>query len=73
MDEGLGCLMLIFGAFLLGLGLAALSAIPVYFLWNWLMPYLFGLPVINFWQAFGLSWLCACLFKSPSPSTSKSK
>jgi len=29
-------------------------------LWNWLMPSLFGLPVITFWQALGLmvlSWL----------------
>ena len=29
-------------------------------LWNWLMPDLFGLPAIGFWQAVGLmalSWL----------------
>lgn len=29
-------------------------------LWNWLMPELFGLPAIGFWQAvglMGLSWL----------------
>lgn len=29
-------------------------------LWNWLMPVLFGLPTIQFWQAvglLGLSWL----------------
>lgn len=29
-------------------------------LWNWLMPSLFGLPLIGFWQAVGLmalSWL----------------
>jgi len=32
----------------------------VYQLWNWLMPGLFHLPVISFWQAvglLGLSWL----------------
>ena len=32
----------------------------VWQLWNWLMPGLFGLPVIGFWQAVGLmalSWL----------------
>ena len=23
-------------------------------LWNWLMPALFGLPVLSFWQALGL-------------------
>ena len=32
----------------------------VYFLWNWLMPSLFHLPAVSFWQAVGilcLSWL----------------
>ncbi|MFZ0212173.1 MAG: hypothetical protein WBE20_05140 [Candidatus Acidiferrales bacterium] len=32
----------------------------VYHLWNWLMPMLFHLPMITFWQAVGimiLSWL----------------
>jgi Ca2+/H+ antiporter, TMEM165/GDT1 family len=32
----------------------------VHHLWNWLMPSLFGLPAITFWQAVGLlalSWL----------------
>src|SRR6516165_4988352 len=32
----------------------------VFHLWNWLMPGLFHLPVISFWQAvglLGLSWL----------------
>lgn len=43
---------------------ALLSGVPVYFLWNWLCPGLFDLPVITFWQAVGLSALCGCLFKS---------
>ena len=34
--------------------------------WNYLMPVLFGLPVITFWQAFIMSMLSAVLFK---PST----
>jgi hypothetical protein len=32
----------------------------VHYLWNWLMPTLFHLPAITFWQALGLlglSWL----------------
>lgn len=33
--------------------LAALGAV-VMFLWNWLLPALFGWPVIGFWQALGL-------------------
>jgi hypothetical protein len=31
-------------------------------LWNWLLPPLFGLPQITFWQALGLLALCRILF-----------
>jgi len=31
-------------------------------LWNWLMPTLFGLASVTFWQAFGLLALCRLLF-----------
>lgn len=41
-------------------GLTAL----VMWLWNTLLPPLFGLPVIGFWQALGLFVLCRLLFGS---------
>lgn len=31
-------------------------------LWNWLVPAIFGLHAITFWQAFGLLVLCRILF-----------
>ena len=31
-------------------------------LWNWLMPPLFGWPLLTFWQALGLLVLCRILF-----------
>ena len=31
-------------------------------LWNWLLPSLFGVPEITFWQAWGLLALCRILF-----------
>lgn len=31
-------------------------------LWNWLVPELFGLPHLTFWQAVGLLCLCWLLF-----------
>jgi hypothetical protein len=44
-----------------GLCLAALFAlllgIVVQWLWNWLMPDIFGLKQISYWQAFGLLFL----------------
>ncbi len=31
-------------------------------LWNWLMPMLFGIRTLTFWQALGLFLLCRILF-----------
>lgn len=31
-------------------------------LWNWVAVDLFALPVIGYWKAFGLTWLCHILF-----------
>ena len=39
-------------------------AIPVYFLWNWLMPQIFEITKITFWQAWGIVFLSSLLFKS---------
>jgi len=38
------------------------SAFAVMLLWNWLIPVIFGLAVINFWQALGLLTLSKILF-----------
>jgi len=34
----------------------------VQWLWNWLLPTLFGGPQVTFWQALGLLALCRILF-----------
>jgi hypothetical protein len=50
------------------IGLIVLAAIlftlPLQLLWNWLMPQLFNLPELTFWQAFGLNMLAGILFRS---------
>lgn len=43
---------------------ALLLAFPTYFLWNWLMPDIFGLGRIDVIQALGLNFLANILFKS---------
>jgi len=43
---------------------------PLMLLWNWLMPIIFNLPEITFWQAIGLNFLSTILFK---PTTIKNK
>jgi hypothetical protein len=35
----------------------------IYVLWNWLMPDIFGLKIISFWQALGLYYLSYALFQ----------
>ena len=48
--------------------LAFLIALPVMWCWNYVMPDLFGLIEINFWQALVLSMLTSMLFKSTTTS-----
>ena len=43
---------------------------PLMWLWNWLMPTIFDLPEITFWQALGINLLSILLFK-PSIKTNK--
>jgi hypothetical protein len=38
----------------------------VMLLWNWLMPAIFGLPAIDFWQSWGLVLLAHLLFRGAS-------
>lgn len=44
--------------------IAVVMALPVMLLWNWLMPVIFHLPTINFFQALGVNLLSGCLFGS---------
>lgn len=58
---------------LVAVGIALLTGLlmtlPVMWLWNWLMPKIFGLITINFWEALGLILLCSFLLKSSSSSS----
>jgi len=51
--------------------MAVLTALPVMWAWNAIIPTIFGLTSITFSQALWLSLLCSCLFKSSSSSSSK--
>ena len=55
---------IVIGALALSFGLMCFQAWLVMLLWNWIAVELFGLPVLGFWMAFGLRWLCSLLFKS---------
>lgn len=59
----------IVGMVLAGLAMAVLFAFlfgyVVMLLWNWLMPGLFGLKAVTYWQAAGLVLLARLLIGSP--------
>jgi cadmium resistance protein CadD (predicted permease) len=57
-------LIVILGAMALIVLAALLFAFPVKWLWNWLMPDLFGLVKITVWQALGLNLLSGFLLKT---------
>jgi len=57
-------------ALLFLLVVAFLFGWPLMILWNWLVPAIFGLPTITFWQAIGLNLLSGILFgKTYTPNS----
>ncbi len=71
-----GALLVVLGLLFIAVLYGLLVALPVMWLWNWLIPILFTTEAITktitFWQALGLSLLCSFLFKSAASSHSKS-
>jgi hypothetical protein len=59
----------IVAAIALLVGLSLIMALPTMWLWDWLMPELFGLKTITLFQAWGLNFLCGMLFKSHTSSS----
>jgi len=51
--------------------LSFLSGLIVMVAWNAVIPVIFGLTVIDFWQACWLVILCSALFRSYPGSSSK--
>lgn len=67
--------LIIFGIIAI-IGLAILFGFVIMWLWNWLMPELFGLTTLTYWQAVGIFILFKILlggFGGSSKSKSSSK
>lgn len=64
--EGIGFALAV--AILVFAIVSLLGALPLMLLWNWLMPTIFGLTTVTFWQSFGLLFLSSILFKNVSHS-----
>ena len=54
-------------ALIVGFGL--LFSLPVMWLWDWLMPEIFGLKEITWLQAWGINILCGILFNKNRVTT----
>lgn len=48
--------------------ISVLITFPFMLLWNWLMPIIFGLTKITFWQSLGLLILSGMLFRTSTKS-----
>ncbi|KQC14514.1 MAG: hypothetical protein APR63_14090 [Desulfuromonas sp. SDB] len=57
-------LPMIIGGIVIALIMAFLLGWVVMWLWNWLMPVIFNLPEIGYWQGWGLVLLSHILFKA---------
>lgn len=55
-------IFMVIGGIALAILTAAIFGIVVMYLWNWLMPVLFGLKTIGYWQALGLVLLAKLVF-----------
>jgi hypothetical protein len=55
-----------------GIGLLFLFGWILMLLWNWLMPEIFGLKTVSYWQAWGLLLLSCILFGRIGGSSSSS-
>ena len=70
-------IVLVIGGIILGVGVAVLVGFIIMWLWNGLMPKVFNLPLITYWQGLGLALLGRLLLggfgSSGSDSSSKKK
>lgn len=64
---------IVLGAILILLIASTILALPVYWLWNWLIPSIFGLRSISLLEALGLLMLSGILFRTNYNTDEKSK
>ena len=61
-SRGMRIFFMVIGGMALAVLVAAIFGFAVMYLWNWLMPGLFGLKTIGYWQALGIVLLSKLLF-----------
>ena len=61
----------IVGVILLAVVFGFIITLPVMLVWNGIIPTIFGLPTITFWQSFGLMFLANVFFKNTASNSQK--
>lgn len=56
------------GTLLLLVILAIIMGFPTMWLWNWVVPKIFGLVSVGFWDSVGLNLLAGVFFRTTNPS-----
>ncbi len=70
MDKVIVALFAMLAVAILAAIVGLVFALPIMLLWDWLMPEIFGLKEITYFQAWGLFFLSTLLFKGSSSSSS---
>ncbi|NPV01539.1 MAG: hypothetical protein HPY53_09185 [Brevinematales bacterium] len=65
LQKGLAIAGMVIGGIALAVVFALVFGAVVMLLWNWIMPEVFGLKVIGYWQGFGLVLIAKILFGNP--------
>ena len=65
-----GCLIAIL-AIVFRIIMLFVFAVPAMYLWNWLMPLIFNLPTVNFWQTVGFMLLLNLMIPNNVVTTTK--
>ena len=65
-----GCFIAII-AILFRIVVLFIFSVPVMYLWNWLMPAIFNLPIVNFWQTVGIMLLLNLMIPNHVVTTEK--
>lgn len=63
----------VIGMVVLGIAAAFLFGLVILLLWNWLMPHIFGVPEITYWEGIGLLILSSILFGRMGGSSDEKK
>jgi hypothetical protein len=53
---------LVIGILLIGFTSLIIMGAPLMYVWNWIVPSIFGLRYITFWEAIGLNTLAHLIF-----------